>query len=704
VKIRTKLLLLEGSITLILFFSLIFSILSLIDLSGINSLYRIILDKSFESKQLKLQIEEILYHPEVNMANYSTFVNHWNFLSFNYKNETTKEIIQDLGTVFQKDSEAIGKEWIILNSENSPEDLRPFFSRYYTRERDSQTEESLINYSESNLDKEAHGAVFDLKYYVEELNNLEVKEKYLLEAIRESIPRIMKQRLRRIIIGDLIALLLVSVMALLFGRRLMRNIGKIRYSLAQVSQGNFSHKLEIMNNDEFGRLARQFNTVTEALWAKLESVQHILHDMGASISNEIELEKAQKAIVYLSLRSIDASGAGLYLFNEDKIGLNLKFHAGDFRPPYPLGDEKEKILPFTTTDDMIASFCDVTVPVGETIIGEAARSGEAILIKRTHSSSFARPKNHPYHVSSALSIPMRVGNLVLGVLCLVHKDDRFFSDLEMANAQSFSELAAISIDNLMKYNEMLEVFELNREIDIAAEIQQNLLPQQIPRLRKTDLAFKTRTCRGINGDFYDCYMIDRERILITVCEVAGKGVPAALVITIIKTILKLVAKTGLNAARILEDLNRNITEKIRIENIAALSLLLYNQNAGTISFASAGNQPLLMYRAAAGEYEELSTLGIPVGLDKNAVYEEGVLQLNPHDFVMLFTDGIPEARNNANREYGMDTLKKMGRTHSGLDAEEMVQEIIDDLDYFHRDSQQWDDQTLFLLKRGGAEQ
>ena len=156
-KIRTKLLLLEGSITLILFFSLIFSILSLIDLSGINSLYRIILDKSFESKQLKLQIEEILYHPEVNMANYSTFVNHWNFLSFNYKNEMTREVIQDLGPVFQKDSEAIGKAWIILKSENSPEDLRPFFSRYFTRERDNQNEESLFNYSESNMDKEAHG-------------------------------------------------------------------------------------------------------------------------------------------------------------------------------------------------------------------------------------------------------------------------------------------------------------------------------------------------------------------------------------------------------------------------------------------------------------------------------------------------------------------------------------------------------------------
>ncbi|MDC7223603.1 MAG: SpoIIE family protein phosphatase [Spirochaetales bacterium] len=701
-KIRSKLLLLEGSITVILFISLLLSFSSLINLSQINSLYKTVLDKSYESKQLRLKIEELLYHPDVTYDDYLDVSDRWNSLTFSSKEISENKILNTMGRDFKKSLENLDGDWLTLTSMYKIENYGEILKQYSTSNNDQYN--SFYSYAEDSRDEEVENVLTHFSYFADTIVSLEGIQQTLLDSIRTQMPEIIRSRIVILLIGNIAAVLFCLFTSYYFGHSLMENIRRIRFSINQVSSGEFSHKLQIPSNDEFGRLARDFNAVTEALWAKLESVQSILNDVGDSISNEIEIEKVEKAIVYLGLKSTDASGAGLYLFNEDKTQLVLNYGVGDFRPPYPLGSEGESVLPFKSTDEALASFKDIPIPVGETLIGEAALKGEAVMIKRTYSSAFARPHNHPYHINSVIAIPIRVGNMVYGVLCVIRTGEEYFSDLELANAQSFCELAAISIDSLMKYNEMLEVFELNREIDIAAEIQQNLLPQQIPRLRHTDIAFKTRTCRGINGDFYDCYMLDKDNILITVCEVAGKGVPAALVITMIKTILKLVAKTGLNAAEIMADLNKNITEKIKIENIAALSLLLYNQNTGIISCATAGNQPLLAYREEEDQFEEVLPHGIPVGLDKNADYEERRIKMGRGDVLMLFTDGIPEARSGSGKEYGLNPLKEMCRSHKNESAEDLVSEIIDDLSFFHRDTHQWDDQTIFTLKRGGSAQ
>ena len=698
-KIRAKLLLLEGSITGILFISLILSVFTLISLSSINTLYRTLLDKSYESKQLHLKMEEILYYPAANRAIIIEMEKQWNDLNFSSRYISSNKAARYMGRQFFQAAEDIEKDWLTLSSSQSLSGILSLFDDYVYQNITRTT--SFYKHEMDTGNDEARKTVDDLRFLVEELTRINAKQNELLISLQENIPLIMRKALMRLILANIFSICLTSAVAIRFGSRFLRNINQINLSIHRVSSGEFSHKLQISSNDEFGRLARDFNAVTEALWAKLESVQSILNDVGDSISNEIDLEKVEKAIVYLGLKSTDASGAALYLLNDDKTQLILKYGVGDFRPPYPLGEEKEQVLPFKSTDDSLNSFIDIPVNVGEHLIGEAAQSGESIIIKRTFSSSFARPRNHPYHISSAIAIPIRVGNVVLGVLSLVHTDDDFFSDLELASAQSFCELAAISIDNLMKYNEMLEVFELNREIDIAAEIQKNLLPQQIPRLRHTDISFKTRTCRGINGDFYDCYMIDKDNILIVICEVAGKGVPAALVITMIKTILKLVAKPGLNAAEMITALNRNITERIRIENIAALSLILYNQNTAEISYASAGNQPMLVFRSREDAYEEIQPVGIPVGLDKNATYDEALVRLSGRDHLLLFTDGIPESKNDRGKDYGMDSLKETVYSMRDKPAEEIVNGIIDDLDYFHRGSHQWDDQTVFTLKRAG---
>jgi sigma-B regulation protein RsbU (phosphoserine phosphatase) len=697
VKIRSKLLLLEGSISLILLTALIFSVFAFINIFSLNEIYETSLSEKNRLRNFRLLVEDILYFPNQSSENFFYVIERWENVYFS----SDKEIIS-LTKGASKDElieqyNIFNQDWIDLSNKNILVDSEQHFHEYYNQGKKNI---SFFAYMNEMYKGKAPEYINELIFLVDELTRLEDIHDKIQYKIQEQLPRIRRRKIASVILWDGIIILIVAGISTLFGNKIMDHINRIKYSINQISGGNFSHKLQIQSNDEFGRLARDFNTVTEALWAKLESVQNILADVGESISNEIEIDKVEKSIVYLSLKSSDADGAGLYLFNEDKTALSLYYGVGDYRPPYFINGEKERVTPFNTSDDLIASFENYPIPLGETVIGEAAVKGEAIFIKRSTSSSFARSPDHPYYISSVIVIPIRVGNVVLGVLSLVKKGNDVFSDLEFANAQSFSELAAISIDNLIKYNEMLDVFELNREIDIAGEIQKNLLPQQIPDLKNTNMSFQTRTRRGINGDFYDCFMIDRERVLITLCEVAGKGVPAALVITMIKTILKLVSSSSKNASHIIEDLNKNITEKIRIENIASVAVIMYNQNTGEISYSSGGHLPLVVYRSSEDSFKEFRPRGIPVGLDKTAYYEETRIVLNDNDFLILFTDGIPEARNREGKEFTVDRLKEICRGKRTADSKTMVQEILDEMDYFHRNSQQWDDQTVFILKRG----
>ncbi len=510
-------------------------------------------------------------------------------------------------------------------------------------------------------------------------------------------------RLKRIIIFNFFMVLLSVIIIFTYRSKLLNMIQFIIKALDEVASGDLSARLRIYSKDEFGKLSRDFNTVVEILWSKLETVQNILEDVGKSISNEINLERVEKAIIYLAKKNSSADGVAMYTVKVGDI-LKLKHVIGEFRPPFQVGEDDLPQGNIKTSENLIDSFKGALIPLEGNSLGLTAKSGDALFWKDAQKHTLnPRNSDHPYFFSSIINLPLRVGNRVLGVLSLIkHGQNDSFSDLEFTNMLSFGELAAISIDNLLKYQEMLEVYELNREIDIAADIQKDLLPQQIPHLNGVDLSMLSRTLRGINGDFYDAYLLNNNKLLVVICEVAGKGVPAALVIIMLKTILKLVASPEKDAGRIISELNLNITEKIKIENIASMSLMIIDNQKDVISYGSAGHEPLLIYNIEKDQIEKVQPKGIPVGLDKNAIYENKEIPLEKGQVYIQFTDGIPEARDRNDNVYGFQGIERVVKQHCQLNTEKIKTEILENLHYFQRDTKQWDDQTLFVMKTKGG--
>ena len=497
-------------------------------------------------------------------------------------------------------------------------------------------------------------------------------------------------------------ILLMAVAGILFySNNLSRKLRRLDSALSNVAGGDFSIRVEMKGNNEFNSLATSINTFTRTLGAKLESFRLIMHEIGQTLASNIETSQVEETILRLAMKESEADGAALYKVSGDSGELMLSVVEGRFRPPYTVEDLPE----FPEEDDIEALLRSRIIRPGHTIIGETAKHGESQIIRNIQfadSIDWSRKESDPLFISSIITAPLRIGSTVFGVLAItLSKSGKLFTDLEYANTQSFAELASITLDNMYKYTDLLEATQLNRELGIAEEIQQDLLPKQLPRLPSGEVAYLSRSIKGLNGDYFDVFPLGEGKTMVTICEVAGRGIPAGLVMVMIRTILRLVAPSELDAQSIMTRLNNDMTQRIDIENYASVGILVFDPN-GKFTFSSAAHYPLQILRADSTVYQAIQTKGIPVGIDTSAEYTQQTGVLNPGDILVFHTDGIPESRNRDGKLFGIDSLLEAVSNQAQSSPEEIVATLKTELEYFEQGTDQKDDQTVIILKFTGS--
>jgi sigma-B regulation protein RsbU (phosphoserine phosphatase) len=180
--------------------------------------------------------------------------------------------------------------------------------------------------------------------------------------------------------------------------------------------------------------------------------------------------------------------------------------------------------------------------------------------------------------------------------------------------------------------------------------------------------------------------------------VAGKGVPAALIMVMIRSILHLITSAEKNAANVITWINRGITGKIDIDRFATMSFLTYDENTGEVIYSNAAHHPLLLFRAKTGTLENIDTEGLPIGIERSAKYGQKRFKLGHGDLAVLYTDGIIEAMNQAGEQYTYERFSRLIRDNAALSTDQMITKIQSDLNAFVGPAPQHDDQTLMLMK------
>ncbi len=253
--------------------------------------------------------------------------------------------------------------------------------------------------------------------------------------------------------------------------------------------------------------------------------------------------------------------------------------------------------------------------------------------------------------------------------------------------------------------DVIERERINRELEIAREIQSNMLPREYPAGTSFQIAGKYRSAKEVGGDYYDFIDIDDDNIGIVVADVSGKSLPGMLVMLLTRDIIKKVARNIVEPAEFLIQVNAELQENIKKGMFVTMFYGVLNRKSGRLSFASAGHNPLIRLNTETGNHELIKTRGYPLGMMPTKQFasriEEARLDLDEGDWVVQYTDGINEARNGASEEFGMERFIRILQAERKLPPEMMVTRVMEGVEGFAGESPQYDDITLLALKWTG---
>jgi serine phosphatase RsbU (regulator of sigma subunit) len=242
---------------------------------------------------------------------------------------------------------------------------------------------------------------------------------------------------------------------------------------------------------------------------------------------------------------------------------------------------------------------------------------------------------------------------------------------------------------------------MKRDLEIAREIQLWLLPSRPPEVAGADIAFSTRPQNSVAGDYYDAFYPipeNRERLMVAIADVAGKSVPAALLMATLQASLRTIAGEGASLADLVTRLN-NYASAHSLDGMRFTTAVLgeYNPASRHFTYVNAGhNAPVL--RRANGQLLHLDTGGLPLGIEGSATYEAASLDLQPGDALIFYTDGVIEAFNAQGEEFGNPRWFETIRALPSLNAKDSLQFLMKPVDNFVGATRQSDDITCFVFR------
>jgi sigma-B regulation protein RsbU (phosphoserine phosphatase) len=265
---------------------------------------------------------------------------------------------------------------------------------------------------------------------------------------------------------------------------------------------------------------------------------------------------------------------------------------------------------------------------------------------------------------------------------------------------------AFIITNLIRERETAEerdkyFAELERkryELKIAHDIQQSFLPDAIPLLRGFELAATNLPAKEVGGDFYDFIPISEDKIGLTIADVSGKGVPAALFMALSRTILRANATRSIRVTEVIHDANRLITADAKSGMFVTLFYAVLDLKERTLTYVNAGHNPPVEFNGKTGDLILLKAKGIALGALEDIELEEREIILESGDMVVFYTDGVTEAIDSKDNQFGEERLFKLIKENHDLSANDVIEKIKSEVLSFCGDEPQFDDITLMALK------
>jgi serine phosphatase RsbU (regulator of sigma subunit) len=428
----------------------------------------------------------------------------------------------------------------------------------------------------------------------------------------------------------------------------------------------------------------------------------LLYELGCAFAARVRLDELTALVLAKCREVLDARGASILLLDAERRELYFPYVA-----EHP--DVAERLV-------------RLRFPADRGIAGAVLRTGRSVRVDDVAADSrFYGGVDRSTGVATRnlLCVPLRSDQGLIGVIQVVNRRvDGGFTDGDLAFLEALAGSVAIAIENARIHAQLQEqvvaleravrehneLVAIRRELDVASEIQQSILPRSFPPFpERSDFAIFAAMlpAREVGGDFYDFFLVDDTRLAVVIGDVSGKGVPAALFMAVSRTLLKAVATTNAAPGECLQRVNRLLCLDNGAEQFVTIVYGVLDTHTGTFEYSTGGHTPPYLLRD--GRVQRLEqTPGMVLGIIDEASYGAKTIALRRGDGIFLYTDGVTEAMDASDAPFSDERLETVLRHPAGADPEALIRQVVGAVQTHAGDAPQSDDITALAVTYVGG--
>jgi sigma-B regulation protein RsbU (phosphoserine phosphatase) len=303
--------------------------------------------------------------------------------------------------------------------------------------------------------------------------------------------------------------------------------------------------------------------------------------------------------------------------------------------------------------------------------------------------------------NSSLLVQLKTKSDLVGVLSLGESTIGQYSRKDQEVLKGMAGQLALVIENAKLAERMIEHERLQAELALAAEVQRSLLPLAAPVIEGFELCGVCRPAQQVGGDYYDFVNLDQHRNGLAIADVAGKGISAALLMSVVQASLRgqLMGAGKNEIADLVKMLNRLICGSVSSARYVTFFYAQLDNSDGQMRFINAGHNAPLVYSSERDDFSGLHDGGPVLGLFPDATFNEGMVTLHPGDVLVAFTDGVTEAENAAQEEFGEQRLRAAIAASASKSATGIMEHVASEVATWSNGVRQHDDITIVVMKK-----
>lgn len=402
----------------------------------------------------------------------------------------------------------------------------------------------------------------------------------------------------------------------------------------------------------------------------------ILNDISVAVSSARNFEEIEHLIIKKCIKYLNVEEGVIMLLEE--------------------ADESGKFTTMLRTKNSVID--SLPYKLDDQLMGWMLKNKIALVINNfDEDKRFSIGNNPDSKIKSLLCVPMLIKSRMIGLITLFNKINSEFSGDDKRLMAICATQSAQLIENARLYEQESVLEKLQEEMNLAAQIQTNMLPRLPIKINGVLINGKTLPAKIVGGDFYDIVALSDGEVAFWVGDISGKGMPAALLMANIQGVLRSRTLMDKNIVDCMSNVNVSMCENSEDDKYATIFYARLNMATARLSFVSAGhNNPILLRKS--GELEIFKTEDIPIGIYPDYHFTEKTVEISSGDTLIVYSDGIIEAINNNEKLFGEPRLLEIIETNRQSAPDQIIEKIFSGLNNFSQNAPQIDDQTLLIIK------